>query len=112
MDSPSMVESAGLPARQALRSGGLCESYRPPASVFDEMEESTGAVRAHWQTFVSLLDDLGPVELQRRWDTARQLIHDNGITYNVYGDPAGMDRPWNLDAVPLVYSAEEWRVIE
>jgi uncharacterized circularly permuted ATP-grasp superfamily protein/uncharacterized alpha-E superfamily protein len=80
--------------------------------VFDEMEDESGAVRPHWQMFVNLLDDLGPRELKRRWDTAKQLIHDNGVTYNVYGDPAGMDRPWNLDTIPLVYGAEEWKVIE
>jgi uncharacterized circularly permuted ATP-grasp superfamily protein/uncharacterized alpha-E superfamily protein len=62
--------------------------------------------------FVSLLGELGPVELRRRWETARQLIHDNGVTYNVYGDPAGMDRPWNLDAVPVLYGQAEWAGLE
>jgi uncharacterized circularly permuted ATP-grasp superfamily protein/uncharacterized alpha-E superfamily protein len=91
---------------------GLCKAYVPPTSVFDEMEEHDGAVRSHWQMFVNLLDDLGPAELERRWLTARQLIHDNGVTYNVYGDPAGMDRPWNLDAIPFILGATEWNWIE
>ncbi len=76
------------------------------------MEFPDGAVRPHWQMFVNLLDDLGPREIERRWETARQLIHDNGVTYNIYGDPAGMDRPWHLDAIPAIFSAQEWSFVE
>jgi uncharacterized circularly permuted ATP-grasp superfamily protein/uncharacterized alpha-E superfamily protein len=107
---PSHTPSA--PAAPRAASDGLCKAYVPPTTLFDEMEEPAGAVRPHWQMFVNLLDDLGPVELERRWDTARQLIHDNGVTYNVYGDPAGMDRPWHLDAIPMIYGATEWAFIE
>lgn len=65
-------------------------------------------MRPHWQGFVQGLNKLGLDELTRRWDLGRRLIRDNGVTYNVYGDPQGMDRPWRLDPVPLVISAEEW----
>jgi uncharacterized circularly permuted ATP-grasp superfamily protein len=61
--------------------------------------------------FVSQLDDLGPEELPRRWEQARRLIRENGITHNVYGDPDGLDRPWNLDMVPLLVPAAEWREV-
>ncbi|HUO10126.1 MAG TPA: circularly permuted type 2 ATP-grasp protein [Phycisphaerae bacterium] len=91
---------------------GFCKSYVPPVGLFDEMEEPDGSVRPHWLMFSTLLDDLGAKELQRRWETARQLIHDNGVTYNVYGDPAGMDRPWNLDAIPMVFDPVEWGRLE
>jgi uncharacterized circularly permuted ATP-grasp superfamily protein/uncharacterized alpha-E superfamily protein len=86
----------------------LYSSYAPAPGLYDEMMDSQGAVRPHWQMFLNLLDDLGPVELHHRWETARQLIHDNGVTYNVYGDPAGMDRPWHLDSLPVLFSAAEW----
>lgn len=101
--------AAAVPVSGAM---GLCDSYFPSAQIFDELREPSGAVRPHWQMFVNLLGDLGQEELQRRWEIARQLIHDNGVTYNVYGDPAGMDRPWNLDAIPFVLGAEEWGRIE
>ena len=39
----------------------------------------------------------GRDELTRRWEQARRLIRENGITHNVYGDPNGLDRPWSLD---------------
>ena len=41
---------------------------------------------------------------------AEQRIRENGVTYNVYGDPLGMNRPWNLDAIPLLIPPAEWRV--
>jgi len=110
-DSPP-PGAAELPPRQTQdrpTHSGLCGAYVPPATLFDEMEERDGSVRPHWNMFVNLLDDLGPTELHRRLDTARQLIHDNGVTYNVYGDPAGMDRPWNLDAIPMLFGPEEWQ---
>ena len=55
---------------------------------------------------------LGGEELARRWKTARQRIRENGVTYNVYGDPLGMDRPWSLDAIPLLIPPAEWSQLE
>jgi uncharacterized circularly permuted ATP-grasp superfamily protein/uncharacterized alpha-E superfamily protein len=57
------------------------------------------------------LEAMGVGEMQRRWDQARRLIRDNGVTYNVYGDPRGMDRPWELDPVPLLIEAAEWSAL-
>ena len=36
----------------------------------------------------------------------------NGMTYNVSGDPQGANRPWGIDLVPLLISAQEWQLIE
>lgn len=55
---------------------------------------------------------MGFAELTRRWETGRQLIETNGVTYNVYGDPQGKERPWILDPIPLVVDAQEWTHIE
>src|SRR5262249_47252321 len=51
-------------------------------------------------------------ELRRRWEEARQLIRENGVTYNVYGDPQGMDRPWELDPLPLLIAPADAQTIE
>ncbi|KIL99226.1 Protein containing domains DUF404 DUF407 DUF403 [Paramagnetospirillum magnetotacticum MS-1] len=68
-------------------------------------------VRPHWKGFVEGMNRLGLEELTRRWDVGLRLIRDNGVTYNVYGDPAGLDRPWRLDPLPLILPAEEWAVL-
>jgi len=75
---------------------------------YDEMLAGPSEPRAHWQPFVHSMANLGREELGRRWEQAQRLIHENGVTYNVYGDPRGMDRPWELDPFPLVLSSAEW----
>jgi uncharacterized circularly permuted ATP-grasp superfamily protein/uncharacterized alpha-E superfamily protein len=65
-------------------------------------------LRPHWREFVSLLDEFKPGEFGHRRDLARRLIHQNGVTHNVYGDPNGLDRPWNLDFIPLLIAGAHW----
>jgi uncharacterized circularly permuted ATP-grasp superfamily protein/uncharacterized alpha-E superfamily protein len=91
---------------------GLFAGYGFPVSAFDEMCSAPGAVRQHWSYLVSALNDLGGDELQRRREEAWRQIRDNDVTFNIYGDPRGMGRPWDLDLIPLLMSSEEWRVIE
>ena len=44
-------------------------------------------------------------------DRACRTIHENGVTHNVYGDPNGLDRPWDLDLIPLLIAPEEWSAV-
>jgi uncharacterized circularly permuted ATP-grasp superfamily protein len=67
-----------------------------------------GRARPAAEKLVSALEAIGVDEVRRRWDQARRLIRDNGVTYNVYGDPRGMDRPWELDPIPMVIGSDEW----
>lgn len=86
--------------------------YLPRPGLHDEMVGPGGCIRAPWQTFLLALQELGLPGLMSRWEEARHLIRENGVTYNVYGDPRGMDRPWQLDPIPLLIGAEEAAVIE
>src|ERR1700724_228822 len=90
----------------------LSTGYPQTAGVYDEMSAAVGVLRPHWDVFINSLSALGAQELGRRWQTARQRIRENGVTYNVYGDPLGMDRPWNLDAIPLMIPPSEWSQLE
>lgn len=71
-----------------------------------------GGIRSHWHYLMRALNDMGATELQRRREEAWRLIRENDVTYNIYGDPGGMGRPWKLDLVPLLIESEEWRTIE
>ena len=87
--------------------GLLSQPYHLLSGLHDEMMGPEGNVRGHWQPFLRALNHLGAAEVARRWEDARQLIRENGVTYNVYGDPRGLERPWALDPIPLLLSATE-----
>lgn len=79
---------------------------------YDEMMDGDHQIRPHWEYLIRAMRTLGPSELSRRGVEAAKLLRENGVTYNVYGDLAGQNRPWQLDPVPLLVSSEEWATIE
>src|SRR6202142_338397 len=79
---------------------------------YDELSGDGVNPRAHWAHLMESLRAIGPEELQRRWGRAERRIRENGITYNIYSDPLGANRPWKIDVVPFLISADEWRFIE
>ncbi len=99
-------------APDTLDAPSLCAGYRQPESVYDEMAAAPGVLRPHWDKFIGTMSALGAEELARRWKIARQRIRENGVTYNIYGDPLGTDRPWNLDSIPLLIAPAEWHRLE
>jgi uncharacterized circularly permuted ATP-grasp superfamily protein len=85
----------------------LLHQYSTGRGYFDEMEEAPAMLRPHWRPFIESLQQLGRQELVSRWQNGRRIIREHGVTYTVYGDPQGMDRPWGLDLVPLLITAED-----
>lgn len=72
-----------------------------------------GVPRApHWERLRRFFETLPRAEYARRVDSARRIIKENGVTYNLYDDAEGMERPWQLDVVPYVIDAAEWRFLE
>jgi len=86
--------------------------YRAPEGSYDELCGADGAPRGHWVRLVDLLGSWAPAELVERWEQARRLIRDNGVTYNVHDEAAGEQRPWVLDPIPLVVAADDWTRLE
>ena len=108
----------------------LLADYKTPKGHLDELhgvasdplnQATTDAVQGiadkpfitrEWADFFStLLEDTAADMDQRRVALARQ-IRDNGITYNVYADDNGPQRPWSLDLFPLLVDAASWQHIE
>ncbi len=93
-------------------SGLRLENYSPLPPHYDEMVGPDGCPRPHWAPVVEFLSTLNSHGLARRWDEGRRVIQQNGITYNVYGDPRSVHRPWPLDPIPLIIDPHEWARIE
>ena len=79
---------------------------------YREAVESNGLHRTQWHSLLDDMQVMGPQERLRRFETAGRIIREQGVTYNVYGDAQGMERPWELDPLPMVISASEWNQIE
>lgn len=92
--------------------GDLYQSPLRYGCAYEESSVDGITPRPHWAGLMQSLQSIGPVELALRWAQAEQRIRENGITYNIYGDPLGSHRPWKIDLVPLLISNEEWRYIE
>jgi len=94
------------------RSGPLLQKYERRAGVFDEFLGEDGRPRSQYAKLFEEFDAVDIAEIRRRRETCERLVHEQGITYHVYGDPRGMERPWQLDPMPLVMAADEWRELE
>lgn len=86
--------------------------YDPSPDHYDESWSQDGALKPHWHQFISTLSQQGNEQLPRLRDRASQFLRENGVTYNVYGEPDGLNRPWELDPIPLLIDQAEWAGIE
>jgi uncharacterized circularly permuted ATP-grasp superfamily protein/uncharacterized alpha-E superfamily protein len=89
----------------------LLENYPIEIDRYDEMLASDGELRPHWRALIDQLQHLTPEMLRRRAREVRDAIAADGVTYNVYADPKGATRPWELDLLPQIIAAEEWQTL-
>src|SRR3974390_3933317 len=86
--------------------------YAGSAQRYDELLAPNGTIRPHWDALIKHLSKGGAETARRTVELTRRLIIENGVTYNVYADPQGRDRPWQLDPLPLLIERHEWRELE
>ena len=87
----------------------LFDSYTVDPSRYNEVFAADGSIHPHWLHFAETLAGMTAEQMQQRADSVSQQINENGVTYNVYADPNGSNRPWRLGPVPNLVPAEEWR---
>ena len=79
---------------------------------YGELLDESGNVRPDWETFFQSYAQVGDEEMRNRNNDTLRLLKENGVTYNIYGDPNGLNRPWKLDNIPFIISKGEWTSIE
>mgnify|MGYP000459529407 CR=1 FL=1 len=79
---------------------------------YDEMFTSNMEVKPGWKGIAESLEQIGSEELSVRQKDIDWILSENGVTYNIYNDPHGLNRPWNLNIVPFVIQEEEWKTVE
>ncbi|MGX1088925.1 circularly permuted type 2 ATP-grasp protein [Pseudomonas sp. AP3_22 TE3818] len=87
----------------------LLDRYPLTAGTYHELLDAGGAVRPHWRRLFEQLQRSTPAQLVQRQALLTRQIQENGVTYNVYADPKGADRPWELDLLPHVIAADDWQ---
>lgn len=95
-----------------LPSSNWMQGYVPPEGYYDEYLDSTGKPRPHWERVARQFCEMGSEDWKRKEHQLSRLIHDNGITYNVYRESEADNRPWTMDMLPLVLSGKEFRILE
>lgn len=90
----------------------LLQTLLPDRLTYNELAPDGVTPRPHWSSFIQSLQAIGSEELAHRWEHAERRIRENGITYNIYTDPQGANRPLAIDPIPLLIPPDEWRFIE
>ncbi len=78
----------------------------------DEMFTREMGIKGNWESLLSVFKRIGNQGLVNRQKDIDWLLAENGVTYNVYNDPKGLHRPWNLNVVPFLLHESEWKTIE
>jgi len=86
----------------------LIDEYAPLSGRFDEMLDDRHAPRPSWHAFSDKLAQLSDRSLTQRAAFVTDAVQTDGISYNVYADPKGMNRPWEIDMLPMIIGADEW----
>ncbi|MBP6095299.1 MAG: circularly permuted type 2 ATP-grasp protein [Methyloversatilis sp.] len=89
----------------------LLAQYPQTGSRYDELLSAPWAIRPHWRSMFDTLVRDRAEHMQERLASVQRQIRENGVTYNVYADPRGIERPWELDVLPLIIPPDEWQQI-
>jgi uncharacterized circularly permuted ATP-grasp superfamily protein/uncharacterized alpha-E superfamily protein len=89
----------------------LLSGYAALPERYDELLDASGAPRAQWRGFLAALESRDAPQIEEALALVEREVRDHGVTYNVYADEKGTNRPWEVDPLPLMISAAEWETI-
>jgi uncharacterized circularly permuted ATP-grasp superfamily protein len=89
----------------------LFEQYKTYPGTWDEM--CTGnTIRPQYQQVFSDISQLANEVLQQKDKQAGELFMNQGITFTVYSDDAGIERIFPFDIIPRILTGAEWDHIQ
>jgi uncharacterized circularly permuted ATP-grasp superfamily protein len=90
---------------------GLFAQY-DTGGFFDEMFEADGTARPHYRNLFKTLNNMSSAEFRARCELADITLMNQGITFTVYGDEQGIEKPFPVDLIPRIIPSNEWTQIE
>src|SRR5688500_7457343 len=76
------------------------------------MFEPGGEVRPPYRELAKKLGELSESEFESRRRMADLLLRNQGVTFTVYSDQAGIEKVFPFDPIPRLVSSDEWERIE
>lgn len=114
---PSDIRAIALAATAAA--GHFDELRGAPAKALAQASQNAinsiavdACLTGAWAQFFDNFPDNEALDLNQRAASLERQIRDNGVTYNVYSDEGGPQRPWSLDLFPLIIEPDCWQQIE
>jgi len=96
----------------SISTNTLFKDYFKDFDGYDEVFTSDLGVDKNWDQLLENLSVIGADKLKEKQGDIDWLLSENGVTYNVYNDPKGLNRPWKLNSVPFIIQQKEWETIE
>ena len=81
-------------------------------AFFDEMFEEGGTPRPHYERLLHSLGGMSAGQFRTRQELIDRILVNQGITFTVYGDVAGIEKPFPVDLLPRIIPAREWSHLE
>ena len=75
--------------------------------AFDEMVDRSGGARVPYVAVASSLSQMGPEDVSARASRLARAFMDQGVTFDLDGE----ERPFPLDVVPRIFTADEWATV-
>lgn len=100
-----------MPATITKLDTELFHDYAPAAGSYDEVFSAPGELRPAWQVFMKAVGKLSRSDYVQRWEQAQRLLRQNSLAYPDAKPSSVRGRPWELDGLPLIIAAQEWRAV-
>ncbi|OIQ93219.1 hypothetical protein GALL_248340 [mine drainage metagenome] len=89
----------------------LLKQYFLYPGVWDEMNNNN-SIRSQYRKVFDALQQFDVTALQQKDRIAEELFMNQGITFTVYSDNAGIERIFPFDIIPRIITSAEWDHIE
>ena len=93
-----------------ITSNTLFQNYFSDVIEYDEVLKPNMAINSNWKRLLNNFSKIGHEGLIEKQDEVNWVMEENGVTYNVYNDPNGLHRSWNLNIVPFIIHQTEWEL--
>jgi len=90
----------------------LFENYAVHDIAYDEAFTFDAQPRDPYRTLIEKMSEASPDELTFRQRASDATFLSQGITFTVYGDNQGTERPFPFDLLPRILTGAEWTHLE